>query len=126
MIKEIVHALNEINLSLYELTAAERNNGRALMDVSERLRELSEQKERNTLNTPVRTLVEVSDVYSWTPISTAEPPGGIHVLVTMQWEDGDLEVAELDYGLLKATRWPHMDKVIAWAPLPEPYKEAQP
>ena len=70
-------------------------------------------------------LVEVSDVYGWTPISTAEPPGGIHVLVTMQWEDGDLEVTELDYGLLKATRWPHLDKVIAWAPLPEPYKEAQ-
>ena len=58
MTKEIVHALNEINLSLYELTAAESNNGRALMDVSERLREVSEQKERNTLNTSVRTLVE--------------------------------------------------------------------
>ena len=62
----------------------------------------------------------------WTPISTAEPPGGIHVLATIQWEDDDLEVTELDYGLLKATRWPHLDKVIAWAPLPEPYKEGQP
>lgn len=71
-------------------------------------------------------LVEVSDVYNWTPISTAEPPGGIHVLVTMQWEDDDLEVTELDYGFLKATRWPHLDKVIAWAPLPEPYKEVTP
>lgn len=57
MTKEIVHALNEINLSLYELTAAERNNGTTLMDVSERLREVSEQKERNTLNTSIRTLV---------------------------------------------------------------------
>lgn len=57
MTKEIVHALNEINLSLYELTTAERNNGTTLMDVSERLREVSEQKERNTLNTSIRTLV---------------------------------------------------------------------
>ena len=71
-------------------------------------------------------LVEVSDVYNWTPISAAEPPGGIHVLVTMQWEDDDLETTELDYGVLKATRWPHLDKVIAWAPLPEPYKEETP
>ena len=70
-------------------------------------------------------LVEVSDVYNWTPISTAEPPGGIHVLATIQWEDGDLDVTELDYGLLKATKWPHLDKVIAWAPMPEPYKEAE-
>ena len=62
-----------------------------------------------------------ADVYGWTPISTAEPPL-TDVLVTMQWEDGDLEVTELDYALLKATRWPHLDKVIAWAPLPEPYK----
>ena len=57
MTKEIVHALNEINLSLYELTAAERNNGRALMDVSDHLRKAAEQEERNTLNTSVRTLV---------------------------------------------------------------------
>lgn len=57
MTKEIVHALNEIKRSLYELTAAERNNGMTLMDVSECLRKVSEQKERNTLNTSIRTLV---------------------------------------------------------------------
>lgn len=69
MTKEIVHALNEINLSLYELTAAERNNGATLKALAEFTREVAdnvlqvgsqyseEAEERNTLNTAIGTLV---------------------------------------------------------------------
>jgi hypothetical protein len=68
MTKEIVHALNEINLSLYELTAAERNNGTTLKAVAAFTREVAdnvlqvgsqyaEEEERRTLNTSIRTLV---------------------------------------------------------------------
>lgn len=70
MTKEIVHALNEINLSLYELTAEAHNNAATLKAVAEFTREVAdnvlqvgsqcadEEEESRSLNTSVRTLVQ--------------------------------------------------------------------
>ena len=70
----------------------------------------------------------------WIPITEQEPPED-HVLVTLKHSNDDYEVTEIDYGVGKAL----MDekhsrimskqaaelilKIIAWMPMPEPYKE---
>ena len=70
----------------------------------------------------------------WIPATEQEPPED-HVLVTLKHSDDDYEVTEIDYGVGKAM----MDekytkimrehaadlilKIIAWMPMPEPYKE---
>ena len=70
----------------------------------------------------------------WIPITEQEPPG-IHVLVTLKHSDDDYEVIEIDYGVGKAMMDEKhtkimrehaadlISKIIAWMPLPEPYKE---
>ena len=50
-------------------------------------------------------------------IRTPEQIAGQHVLVTIKWADDDYEVCEMDAMVMK--RYP----VIAWMPLPKPYKE---
>ena len=63
----------------------------------------------------------------WIPIGFKVPPAS-HVLVTLQHSKDDLEVIELDYWAQKkyetATGKETMiQKVIAWMPMPKPYKE---
>lgn len=60
----------------------------------------------------------------WIQIEKDKPRGGEHVLVTLYWADDDwYEVCEMDYGVLKAEGNSLIDNVIAWMPLPEPYKK---
>ena len=60
----------------------------------------------------------------WIPIEKEKPRGAEHVLVTLYWEEDDwYEVCEIDYGVLKADGNNLIDNVIAWMPLPEPYKK---
>lgn len=69
----------------------------------------------------------------WIPITTSEPTTSNHVLVTYNWGDDDYddyEVSELDYWVTKCAAKEgnkqcqmFIDHVIAWAFLPQPYKE---
>ena len=72
----------------------------------------------------------------WISIKEREP-GAQHVLVTLDWGDGDYEVTEVDYGMLKysvengdpndpcvARDKMILDKITGWAPMPEPYTGA--
>lgn len=62
----------------------------------------------------------------WIPITEAEPPLGMHVLVTYKHGEDDYETSELDYGMSKAQNTWHWRRVIAWQPMPEPYEEVTP
>ena len=79
-------------------------------------------------------IVKTNHRDGWIPITEQEPPED-HVLVTLKHSNDDYEVTEIDYGVGKAL----MDekhsrimrkqaaelilKIIAWMPMPEPYKE---
>lgn len=82
----------------------------------------------------VAELEVMANRYKWVPITEKEPDQAEHVLVTLKWKDDDYEVCELDYGVTKycmnndsdedVVRWCKLmvEHVIAWMPLPEPYK----
>jgi len=63
---------------------------------------------------------------AWIPITEREPDTAEHVLVTIKWAEDDFEVCEIDYGVMKHAEGPYAENiikhVIAWRPLPEPYK----
>jgi hypothetical protein len=65
--------------------------------------------------------------FRWIPISEAAPERGRDVLVQMK--DGRIlngwvfDDEEMDWFLGTGERYAHNDEIIAWAPLPEPYKE---
>lgn len=59
----------------------------------------------------------------WIPIEEQEPPGADHVLVTLKWSNDDYEVCEFCYGSAKAGGHHAVPKVIAWMPLPKPYRK---
>ena len=66
----------------------------------------------------------------WRPIKEQPANTANHVLVTLKWSDHDYEVCELDYGVTKymaaqGDEWSKrmIEHVLAWMPLPEPYKE---
>lgn len=65
-------------------------------------------------------------VNAWIPITEREPDTAEHVLVTIKWAEDDFEVCEIDYGVMKYSKTDYMGKmlnhIIAWRPLPEPYK----
>lgn len=69
----------------------------------------------------------------WIPITEREPDTADHVLVTLKWKDNDYEVVEMDYGTAKyaAERLNlrrakiEINAIVAWMPLPQPYKEAE-
>lgn len=79
-------------------------------------------------------IVKTNQRDGWIPITEKEPPED-HVLVTLKHSNDDYEVTEIDYGVGKAlmdakhTRIMRKQaaelilKIIAWMPLPEPYKE---
>lgn len=58
------------------------------------------------------------ELMTWRPadINTPEEIGAEHVLVTIRWAEDDLEVCEMDPMVMKEYN------VIAWQPLPKPYK----
>ena len=68
--------------------------------------------------------VEVSHDPQWIPVTERLPEDGVAVLVTLKWSDEDYEVAQFEY-LSYYGGWGKKfnDKVIAWMPLPEPYRE---
>ena len=68
----------------------------------------------------------------WIPITEAEP-GAAHVLATLRWDEDDYEVTELDYWatvaaqddkdkVISARARDIIEHVIAWMPLPEPWR----
>ena len=60
----------------------------------------------------------------WIPITEQKPPGGEHCIVTLYWENDDwYQVCELDYGVDLVCGGKLAKRVIAWMPLPEPYKK---
>ena len=79
-------------------------------------------------------IVKTDQRDGWIPATEQEPPED-HVLVTLKHSDDDYEVTELDYGVGKAMRDEKytkimrehaadlISKIIAWMPMPEPYKE---
>lgn len=79
-------------------------------------------------------IVKTNQREGWIPVTEQEPPED-HVLVTLKHSDDDYEVTELDYGVGKAMmNEKHtkimrehaadvISKIIAWMPIPEPYKE---
>ena len=69
---------------------------------------------------------------NWTPINEKDVNTSDHVLVTLKWSDDDYEVCELDYGVTEyaarhGNEWCQrmIEHVIAWTPMPNPYKEEQ-
>ena len=70
----------------------------------------------------------------WIPIKEREPKTTRHILVTCKWKEDDYEAFELDYAVTKYyakngdderhKRWCKMviDHIIAWMPMPGPYK----
>lgn len=83
----------------------------------------------------VAELEVMANRYKWVPIAEREPDPAKHALVTLKWDDDDYEVCELDYGVTKhyanngndeeSVKWCKrmIEHVIAWMPMPEPYKE---
>lgn len=79
-------------------------------------------------------IVKTDQRDGWIPVTEQEPPED-HVLLTLKHSDDDYEVTELDYGVGKAMmdeKHPKImrehaasviSKIIAWMPMPEPYKE---
>lgn len=61
---------------------------------------------------------EILNTNQWKPadVNTPYEIGGQHVLVTIKWAEDDYEVCEMDPMEMKRYN------VIAWMPLPEPYK----
>lgn len=75
---------------------------------------------------------------NWIPRTEREPDTGEHILITVLWEkgvdtafDNDYEVMEVDWGVGKyeikqGTAVPLVkrthERMIAWMPMPEPYK----
>ena len=58
----------------------------------------------------------------WIPVTEEKPPRNKHILVTYMHGKDDFESSELDYGMsMKCNTW-HWRHVIAWQPMPEPYK----
>lgn len=69
-----------------------------------------------------------SGTTDWIPIEKDKPRGGERVLATLYWEEDDwYEVCQLDYGVFNgiyhASGYPLANQVIAWMPIPEPYKK---
>lgn len=69
---------------------------------------------------------------NWIPINKKDINTSDHVLVTLKWSDDDYEVCEFDYGVTEhAARHGNelcqrmIEHVIAWTPMPNPYKEEQ-
>lgn len=67
---------------------------------------------------------------NWIPINEKDVDTTDHVLVTLKWSDYDYEVCELDYGVTEyearhGNKWCQrmIEHVIAWSPMPKPYKE---
>lgn len=71
-------------------------------------------------------IVKTDQRDGWIPVTEQEPPED-HVLVTLKHSEDDYEVCEIDYGIVKhhirENRTLFMKKIIAWMPMPEPYKE---
>lgn len=67
----------------------------------------------------------IEAVQRWVPVTECEPDGGAHVLVTLRWAADDYEVTEIDWFFDVANGGLFADKVIAWMPLPEPYREVE-
>ena len=72
----------------------------------------------------------------WIPFSEREPDSGAHVLITVEYGADDLEVMEMDWGVLKhlvnheGGNATPMERIIyhyatAWMPLPPPYKSKE-
>lgn len=68
----------------------------------------------------------------WIPISKAKP-GAAHVLATLRWDEDDYEVTELDYWAIVAAQDDEdkvisdrakciIEHVVAWMPLPKPWR----
>lgn len=58
----------------------------------------------------------------WIPVTKRFPNTANHVLVTRKWGEDDYEVCEMDYWICKQYNENFIDNVIAWMPLPEPWK----
>lgn len=58
----------------------------------------------------------------WIPCSERMPNPAKHVLVTLRWGEDDYEVTELDVGVDMACGSHFVKYMVAWMPLPEPWK----
>lgn len=82
---------------------------------------------REKANDMALEIEELRDQLKWIPIIEREPDTTDHVLVTVKWAEDDYEVTELDYWVTK--KYPTtvgreiIDHIIAWKPMPQPYKE---
>lgn len=67
-----------------------------------------------------RAIDALSDRPKWIPadVNTPYEIGAEHVLVTIKWAEDDYEVCEMDPIMMPRYN------IIAWMPLPEPYKES--
>ena len=80
-------------------------------------------------------IVKTDQRDGWIPATEESEPPETHVLVTLKHSEDDYEVTEIDYGIVKHQIREHltyeelkraneiMKKIIAWMPMPEPYKE---
>ena len=69
-------------------------------------------------------IYQLKHIPHWIP---GTPPADMatHVLVTLKWDEDDYEVTEMDYGVDVANGGRFAKYVIAWQPLPEPYKDIE-
>ena len=68
--------------------------------------------------------------YNWHDIKKEPAPEGRHILVTLDNGGGDLEVTEIDYGVVRYMAEEDnlselIEKIVAWMDLPEPWRKEE-
>jgi hypothetical protein len=71
--------------------------------------------------------------YNWHDAKKEQPPEGRHILVTLDNGGGDLEVTEIDFGVVKylaleegySDSMELIEKIVAWMDLPEPWRKEE-
>ena len=71
--------------------------------------------------------------YNWHDAKKEQPPEGRHILVTLDNGGGDLEVTEIDFGVVKylalkegySDSMEVIEKIVAWMDLPEPWRKEE-
>ena len=80
-----------------------------------------------------RKMRNISFRYNWHDIKKEPAPEGRHILVTLDNGGGDLEVTEIDYGVVRYLAEEEnlsesaalMNKIVAWIDLPDPWRNEE-
>ena len=75
----------------------------------------------------LETLPPVTPTQNWIPVSERLPEKNVEVLATTEW--GGVTIAEMysanDWFIHEGATNAETDEIVAWMPLPKPYKESE-